>query len=70
MLTGVKKIVSRQQLESEASHRPTVRPIIPLAADDDFRTSVLPRLDVVGEVVVDIACVSEIRNLDLDLYPS
>lgn len=66
-LTRIKQVISAQQFKGQTSHRPAIRSIIPFVSKDDFRTPVLPGLDVVGKVVIDVASISEIRNLHLDL---
>ena len=49
-----------------ASHTPDVSTRSPFGTQDDFGGSILPRLDIVGEMMSNPASVTEIGNLDRD----
>lgn len=48
------------------SHTPNIGTGAPFCAQDHLRRSVLPRLDIIREVVVNPARVAQISNLDTD----
>ncbi|GMR43376.1 hypothetical protein PMAYCL1PPCAC_13571 [Pristionchus mayeri] len=66
-LVWLEEVVARGQLEGHARSAPNVgrRPVA--SADEHLQGSVLPRLDVLREVVVRPAGVAQISNLDLKL---
>lgn len=68
VLEGAQFWVMDQVLESERSyharHTPHVRAGAPFGAKYNLRRAVLPRLDVIGEVVPNPACVTQVSNLD------
>ena len=66
----VKEEVTRDQLECHAGHRPKVSTHIVIESEHHFRTTILPRLNLLSEVVVRPASVSQVTDLKRDLLVS
>ena len=64
---GLKQEVSSGHLENHTGERPHVSARIVLGADDDFRGSVLARLDLGREVMVRPATVTKVTDLELQV---
>lgn len=56
----------RREKTYHGSHAPNICAGSPFRTQYDLRRSVLPRLDIICEVMIDPAGVSQIRNLDAD----
>lgn len=67
-LTRVKQVIPAQQLKRQTCHRPAVRSVVPLVTEDDFWTPVLPGLDIVGEMVIDVTGITQVGNFHFDLF--
>ena len=64
----VEQEVSSDQLEDHASIAPEISRGIVVYAHDNFRSSILPRLDLRHEVIVGPAAVTKITDLDIDVF--
>mmetsp|Transcript_117496 Transcript_117496/g.251070 ORF Transcript_117496/g.251070 Transcript_117496/m.251070 type:complete len:229 (-) Transcript_117496:967-1653(-) len=59
----IEEIVAGHELEDHAGQRPDVSGDIVASVDDRLGRAVLPRLDVVGEVPLNPACIPQVRDL-------
>jgi hypothetical protein len=64
----LEQVIARQQLEEQTRSRPHVHALIPTRSQNDLRTPVLPRLNVVGKVMINPTGVAQIGNFDRDTF--
>ena len=69
-LAWIEKEVARDQFERHASQRPKISTDIVVKAEHDLWATILPRLNLLGEVMMSPASISKIANLKRDLLVS
>ena len=60
------EIITPLDSTDHARHTPNICTRTPFGAQNDFRGTILPGLDVIGKVMTDPASVAQISNLDRD----
>lgn len=63
-LAWVKQEVTRDKFEGHAGHRPKISAYIIVETEHDFGATILPCLDLLGEVMMGPATISQITDLE------
>lgn len=67
-LLGLEKVIASDQLENCARERPHICRLVVIRPDEDLWGTILPGLDNVRELVIDVAAVAHVDNLDSELH--
>ena len=63
----IEEVISRDQLEDHTRETPHIRAEIVTGLQNNFGGAVLSRLDLLGEGVIDVACVTEVSYFELNI---